>query len=105
MRSRKSQATPLADLLPGVLQSLRPDTRPSLERIEQVWRRIAGEKAASHSWPRSLQRGRLLVEVENSGWMYTLSPRRPQLLQGLIEWLGAGRVRDLSFRIGEPTDA
>ncbi len=48
---------------------------------------------------------RLVVEVENSGWMYTLGMERTQLLEGLLELMGAGKVRELSFRIGERRDA
>lgn len=92
---------PLGDLLPKVLQELRAEGRPSLEAIQESWRRLVGEEAAHHSWPRKLTRGRFLVEVDNSGWMYTLSLKKPQLLQGLIELLGARHIKDLSFRIGE----
>ena len=105
MKNSKGRTTSLAEILPGALKNLRPDSRPSLEAIEEIWKRVAGERAAGHSRPKTLRGGRLLVEVENSGWMYTLSPRRPWLLQGLVEWLGLGRVKGLSFRIGEGTDA
>ena len=64
-----------------------------------------GEEAARHSWPHRLMGGRLLVEVENSGWMYTLNLKKPQLLEGLMELLGAARVKGLGFRIGEKKDA
>lgn len=78
---------------------------PSQEEIVGLWRRLVGEEAARHSWPRRLTQQRLIVEVENSGWMYTLGSRKAQLLEGLVELLGAGRVRQLSFRIGERKDA
>jgi len=92
----------LGDVVSGVLQNL---NRPQKDLISQVWTRLAGEKAARHTWPHSLTRKRLLVEVENSGWMYTLGMRKRELLQGLIELMGASRVNQLSFRIGERKDA
>ncbi len=73
--------------------------------MQEVWERLVGKEAAKHSWPRQLTRGRLLVEVENSGWMYNLSLKKNQLLQGLVELLGASRMKELSFRMGESKDA
>jgi len=43
--------------------------------------------------------------VENSGWMHELRMKKLQLQEGLIEMMGAGRVRELSFRIGEKRNA
>ena len=96
---------PLRNLLPQLLTDIQHGGRPTKEVMETAWGRVVGEKAAQNSWPRRLARGRLIVEVGNSGWMYTLSPMRFEILQGLIELLGAGRVKSLSFRIGEGKDA
>lgn len=73
--------------------------------IQGIWERLVGKEAAQHSWPRTLKGGRLLVEVENSGWMYTLRLKKTPVLEGLIELLGASRVRMLGFRMGERRDA
>lgn len=87
------------------MKGLYTEPRPFKEAIDQVWARLVGKEVAQHSWPRSLSRGRLLVEVENSGYLFTLSLKKNELLQGLIELLGANRVRSLSFRMGEGQDA
>ena len=102
---RHKPPSTIAELLPGVLAGLSTSDRPSVEAMEDIWKRLVGEKATRHSWPRRLVSGRLIVEVEDSGWMYTLHLKRTQLLQGLIELLGARRVKNLSFRIGERKDA
>ncbi len=91
----------LAQVLPGVLKKLESEKRPSLEAVQKAWRRLAGQKAARHSWPRSLVRGQLLIEVENSGWMYALNLEKERLLKGLVELLGEDRLKSLRFRIGE----
>lgn len=99
--SRSHPTTPLADLLPKAIQDLKADSKPSFEAIRDAWRRLAGDQAARHSWPRKWVRGQLLVEVENSGWMYTLNLKKERLLQGLIEFFGAGQMKGLCFRLGE----
>ena len=83
---------------------MQSEGRPSLEEISGVWKQLAGEKAAAASWPRRLNRKRLVVEVENSAWMHELRMKKLQLQEGFIEMMGAGRVKELSFRIGEKKD-
>ena len=98
-------STPVTHLLSGLLRKMQLEGRPSLEEVTEVWKRLAGERAAAASWPRRLNRQRLVVEVENSGWMHELRMRKLQLQEGLIELMGAGRVKELSFRIGEKRNA
>lgn len=104
-RPHSSNVTPIESVLAGLVEKLQGGGRPSQEEIASVWRRLVGEEAAQHSWPRRLAQQRLIVEVENSGWMYALGTKKAQLLEGLVELMGAGRVRQLSFRIGEGKDA
>lgn len=101
---RSKPSEPVTDLLSSLLRKMQGEGRPSLEEVTEVWKRLAGEEAAAASWPRRLSRQRLVVEVENSGWMHQLRMRKLQLQEGLIELMGAGRVKELSFRIGEKRD-
>ena len=104
-RARPKGATPVASVLSTLLGKLQHSPRPSIEEMVEVWQRLAGADAAQHSWPKNLKAGRLVVEVENSGWMHALGMKKAQLLEGLIELMGAGRVEQLAFRIGERADA
>ena len=104
-RAHKRPIESLGNILPKVIQGMQRDPRPSLEEVQEIWERLAGREAAQHSWPRRLSGKRLTVEVENSGWMYTLNLKKPSLLQGLMEQLGENRVEELAFRIGEKKDA
>ncbi len=93
------------DVVADVLKKMYADAKPSYEDTRAAWRRLVGEKAALRSWPKRLIRGNLLVEVENSGWMFALNLKKEQLLEGLVELLGAHRVKGLTFRIGEAHNA
>lgn len=104
-KGKTGAPTPLSALLPGVLRQLQGEERLSLEQIGAAWKQLVGSEASSHSWPRRLVGIGLTVEVENSGWMYELNLRKTDLLEGLIELLGAGRVRRLTLRMGEKKDA
>ncbi len=100
-RTFSSATSSVGDVLKGLIQNLKSEGRPSWELVEETWKRLGGEKAAKASWPKRLTKGRLIVEVENSGWMYALNLKKEQILEGLIELLGMNRVRSLSFRMGE----
>ena len=104
-KSKAGAPTPLSALLPGVLRQLHGEERLSLEQISAAWERLVGSEALKHSWPRRLVGSGLTVEVENSGWMYELNLRKMDLVEGLIELFGAGRVRRLTLRMGEKKDA
>lgn len=100
-KTKPAPITPIQSILSGLLHKLQAEGRPSLEEVAETWKRLVGEEAAGHSWPKRLSRQRLVVEVENSGWMHALRLRKAQLQEGLIELMGAGRAKELSFRIGE----
>ena len=104
-KTKTSAPAPVTQLLSGLLFKMQSEGRPSLEEVTEVWKQLAGERAAAASWPRRLNRRRLVVEVENSGWMHELRMKKLQLQEGLIEMIGAGRVKELSFRIGDKRNA
>ncbi len=104
-RSKSRAPADISSILSGVLRKVQKGGKLSLEEMAEVWRRVAGAEAAGHSWPRRMAGGRLVVEVVNSGWMYALGLKRAQLVEGLMELLGAGRVKTLALRIGERKDA
>ncbi len=103
--SRTRSASPLKELLPNVLKGLKDSNRPTREAIDEVWRRAAGREAASHSWVVRWTQGRMMVAVENSGWMYLLGLKKGELLKKLLAILGRDKVKELIFRIGEAEDA
>lgn len=103
-RPKARSTSPLVEILPEVFRNLE-GLRPTQEKIQEIWERLAGKEASRHSWPRWLKGRRLLVEVENSGWMYNLRLKKEPLLRGLIELLGVSRVKELQFRMGGRKDA
>jgi hypothetical protein len=103
--SAQRRAQPLAELLPGLIRDLKKTSQPTRESIDRVWRGAAGKEAAGHSWATQLSRGKLVVDVENSGWMYLLNLKRPQLVERLKKSLGTDKIKELVFRMGEVRDA
>jgi predicted nucleic acid-binding Zn ribbon protein len=99
--SRRRDPARLSELLPHVLGAIQGTSRVSREEIGKFWNILVGSETARHSWPIRLAEGSLVVEVENSGWLYELHLRKVELLEGLMELIGAQRVQRLSLRLGE----
>jgi predicted nucleic acid-binding Zn ribbon protein len=73
-----------------------------IARARRKWTEVAGEEAATHSWPRSVRRGVLTVEVESSALLAELAGyRKAEILRGLTAGEDALGVRDLKFRLAE----
>ncbi|MEA3305221.1 MAG: DciA family protein [Candidatus Omnitrophota bacterium] len=69
--------------------------------IEKAWEETAGEKAFVHSKPASLRKKKLVINVDGSSWLYELTLRKEELLDGLKKKLGKNKIKELQFRIGE----
>jgi predicted nucleic acid-binding Zn ribbon protein len=69
-------------------------------RVLTEWSDLVGPKIAQRTRPEGVTDRTLWVEVATSAWMHELNLMRPQLLEGLIQRLGAPRVfDDLKFRL------
>jgi predicted nucleic acid-binding Zn ribbon protein len=64
-----------------------------------AWPAAVGERIAQHVWPKSLVRGRLILEAEDAVWQKHLLHLSPQILGRISELLGAGVVTDLAFAV------
>src|ERR1700675_3898561 len=67
-----------------------------------AWPAAVGKRIAVHAAAKSLVRGSLIVEVEDSIWQKQLFYLRFQILAKLQEVVGAGIITDVEFRIATP---
>ena len=70
------------------------------EEIRSVWKKTAGKFAAQRSRPTALRKGKLVVIVEDSSLLYSLTLKKREILEALGREL-KGRIQDIQFRIGE----
>jgi len=99
MRRRKGKAEALGAILPGILQNQQNAQRP-LASVQKAWPELVGRRAAAHSRPVSLRKGRLIVHVDQPGDVFALSYQQPQLLERLKRMEEAA-VKEVVFRAGE----
>jgi predicted nucleic acid-binding Zn ribbon protein len=92
---------PLADLLKGLLKTEKALGGASVEAVQALWRRVAGEGLAAETQAVSLRGGVLTVEVASAALLAELETfRKGELIAGLrADPDGALRgVRELRLR-------
>ena len=92
---------PLEDLVKSIIGGFGGKGKLTEEEIRSAWETVAGEKAAKHSRPRSVQDSRLIVHVDDSSWLYELTTRKKYIINSLSSVLKDARIKDITFRIGE----
>jgi len=92
---------PLEDLVKSIIGSFAGKEKLTEEEIRSAWSLVVGEKAAKHSRPRSFKDSRLIVHVDDSGWLYELATQKKYILNNLSSALKGKKLKDITFRIGE----
>ena len=90
----------LKALLPSVLQGIRQDADAGLLQVWDVWAAAVGTDIAENARPAAFKGDLLVVHVANSVWCHHLQFLKAEMLQQLNQALGAGCVRDITFKIG-----
>ncbi|NQT76017.1 MAG: DUF721 domain-containing protein [Candidatus Omnitrophica bacterium] len=105
MTRRKTNRRPedikkILDKLIGKIGKAGPGKK---DRILAAWKKVVGEKAATHSRPVSIKRKVMTIEIDSSTWMYELNLKKKHILGDVKKHLGEDKVKDLRFRMGNIT--
>jgi len=73
-------------------------------RVLALWPEIAGEMLARLTEPLKLERGELLVRVENAALAHQLTYQREEFIRRYASRLGEGVVTNVRFVTGRPRD-
>ena len=92
---------PISDVLKSVFEKIESKDLLSRDQIEEAWKSIVGERAASHSRPSTIRNGVLTVQIESSVWMQELDFQKRSILKGLKKRFGKDRISEIRFKIGE----
>lgn len=69
--------------------------------VRDAWFSSIDEKAKGHARPISLKNGVLMIEVENSTWLYKLTLEKNIILKKFnTTYTGRKKAQDIRFRIG-----
>lgn len=92
---------PLESLVKSIIGNFAGREKLTEEEIRSAWSLVVGKKAAKHSRPRSFTDSRLVVHVDDSGWLYELTTRKKYILNNLSPELKGKKLKDIIFRIGD----
>ncbi|NQU73587.1 MAG: DUF721 domain-containing protein [Candidatus Omnitrophica bacterium] len=102
--TNSKEPLPIKDVVNKVIADLSnsasKEHRPSAEEIKRLWKQAVGKMASQRSRPVSLKKGKLVVHVEDSSFLYNLTLRKREILKNLAKDLENG-IQDIQFRIGE----
>lgn len=107
--SHKSYPQKLNEIMQGILSRVTKDLPSSQNILSELWQRAAGDKIASHSQLIRIQKGKLLIYVENSTWMNELTYLKEQIRMQCHKVFYDNHIPfdDLIFKIGnikKPTE-
>ena len=91
----------LEGVLKKILGAISKSGGLTQEDVRAAWGSVVGEKAAARSAVRALKSGRLIVNMDDSSWLYELTVRKKEIIKKLGEVLKSGRIKDITFRIGD----
>lgn len=98
---RKTTPQPIGDVLKDVVEQLGQTKKKDIARIFSLWPALAGKQLSRHTQPVSLRRGTLLINVDESAWLYQVNLQKEVLLKRLKTKLGADKIQKLQLRIGD----
>ena len=73
----------LAGALDALLDRLGAESSTAITGVFGEWPKIVGEQVAQHVTPIKLERGRLIVEVDDPSWATQMRFLEPQLIEKL----------------------
>jgi len=95
---RPDRASPIGDILAGLLPKLGLDSRIREQDIREAWLGIVGEFIAQHSIPDRLVAGTLMIRVIQPSVRYELDRTwKPEIIRKLKEQFGEKMIRDIKF--------
>ncbi|MDA0297323.1 MAG: DUF721 domain-containing protein [Actinobacteria bacterium] len=81
--STNNASSSLAGALDALLDRLGAESTTAITGVFGEWPKIVGEQVAQHVTPIKLERGRLIVEVDDPSWATQMRFLEPQLIEKL----------------------
>lgn len=98
---RKSSPQPIAGVVKDVVEKISQSREKDIHKIISVWPGVAGREFTQHTRPIGLRKKTLVVNVEESTWLYQVNFYKAKLLASIKRKLGEDKVQNIQFRIGK----
>lgn len=91
----------ISESINKVIKQISEKQKDKSTQILDKWDSFAGKLLARHSSPVDLRNKTLVVNVENSAWMYMLRLKQAQILGNINKALAGGDIQDIKLRVGK----
>ncbi|MDP3790474.1 MAG: DUF721 domain-containing protein [Candidatus Omnitrophota bacterium] len=92
---------PLEDVLKNIIGGISKKGGLTQEEVTAAWESAIGKGAARHSKVRLLKDGRLVINMDDSSWLYELTVQKKEILKKLEETLKSKKIKSITLRIGD----
>ena len=97
----KRDAGHVRGILDGLIRKWEDGSYKKSNAVMDAWKIAAGEEMLKHARPVSLKKGVMMVIVEDSVWLYSLTIEKRTLLDRFNKnYTGKKKAKDIRFRVG-----
>lgn len=100
-KKRQGNYAHIADVLPGIVKTIRRESASELSKIRDEWDRIVDPAIAAHTRPEALKNDILLVKVASSTLAHRLRFMTPGLISEINRVMGEGRITEIRYTTGD----
>jgi predicted nucleic acid-binding Zn ribbon protein len=99
---KKTTPQPISDILKDVVEKLSQKKERKIHKVIAQWPKIAGKELSRHTKPSYIKKGTLIIDVDESAWLYHISLQKENLLKTLRKRFKEAHIENVQFRIGNP---
>lgn len=93
--------SPVSEVLGRIFSRRGIDKKMKEMSVLRLWKEVVGKKIDKHTYPFSVKKGKLFVQVDNSGWLVQLTYLKDKIMAEFNEKEGGKLINDIYFRLGE----
>jgi hypothetical protein len=93
--------SPVSEVLGRIFSRRGIDKKMKEMSVLKLWKEVVGKKIDKHTYPFSVKKGKLFVQVDNSGWLVQLTYLKDEIMAELNKKEGGKLINDIYFRLGE----
>lgn len=98
---RDSFPSPVSEVLGRIFSRRGIDKKMKEMSVLKLWKEVVGKEIDKHTHPFSVKKGKLFVQVDNSGWLVQLTYLKDKIMAEFNEKEGSKLINDIYFRLGE----
>ncbi len=98
---RDSFPSPVSEVLGRVFNRRGISKKMKEMSLLGLWQEVVGKKIDRHTHPFSVKKGKLFVNVDNSGWLVQLTYLKDKIIAEFNKKEGGKPIKDIYFRLGE----